>query len=144
MTDEFPPSAPFWVPNYPTFRYTRFYSDLDREFLFRLFSPGDTNETFGGFNIGEENESKRGLTKAIVNFVSENPPKRWIFTKRFEKLNQQIERVKSVVKKECFKNFQITSKVSKTETWLYRFERVRPCVARSCAKRYCKVFCAFH
>jgi len=57
--------APFWVPNYPTFR---------------LFCTNDKNDTFGGYEITEKQESKRGLTELVVDFLTKHPSRRWIFT----------------------------------------------------------------
>ena len=63
---------PFWIGGYPNFR---------------LFAAYDTTHKNGGTKVKYESESKAGLTKECVDFLTENAPQRWIFSSPKPELN---------------------------------------------------------
>ena len=63
---------PFWIGGYPNFR---------------LFAAYDTTHKNGGTRVKYESESKTGLTKECVDFLTENAPQRWIFSSPKPELN---------------------------------------------------------
>ena len=56
--------APFWIPNYPTFRY---------------FSAFEDDMKFRGVALNSTEETGTGLIRATIRFLTENPPKNWVF-----------------------------------------------------------------
>ena len=56
--------APFWIPNYPTFRY---------------FAAFEDDYKAKGERLNSTDENSSGLIRATIRFLDHNPPRSWVF-----------------------------------------------------------------
>ena len=56
--------APFWIPNYPTFRY---------------FGAFEDDYKAKGERLNSTDENSSGLIRATIRFLDQNPPRSWVF-----------------------------------------------------------------